>query len=639
MALACLICVGILGIAPAQAQVQINPGNDLLNQLVSGQIDVPELTQQLTRTGNIGQLDAQNLVSNIINNPSASLSSLGDVVNGVLTGQMNPQTALGLSSLGQLGNISNIQDFAQVFGNNLIQQGIQSALANSGLSGVAQQFGQILTTGGTANLVNSILTQAGVPAQVANLISAALGPALSAQLGGLAGIETALTQGLGGAVGTQSAQAALAALQASQQQQSQNQKTEAACGDCKDCCNCHKPISQNHKNIRAHMTREFESYRTWLVSTWYTDNMVPALMLMTNQMTTAALQQVEIFGMFLDAKHQLESQRLFQQMTAQAHKDYQPSEGLCEFGTATRSLAASERRADLGQIAFSQRLFNRQIGAGDITSVEGRTSDKASRLDQFLKEYCDKNDNGEGPEGKGGLEVLCKKTIPPERQNKDIDFTRTIDTPLTLDVDFTEASNSDDEKDIFALTSNLYAHDVPEKIIRTKLASSNGDIRPDAFPYYLDLRAITAKRSVAQNSVAAIAAMKSKGSSEVAPFIKKFIEQLGLTPEEINKLIGDEPSYFAQMEILTKKIYEDPKFYADLYDKPVNVERKIAAMEAIGLMQDRDIYKSLLRSEAILATYLETLLTPEQERVSSRLSKLVEAGDNERIEDEGGTAP
>lgn len=629
LALVCVIfsSAAFIFSSSTPAQAQNNPGNSLINQFVNGSVSPEELTRQMTATGNIGQLDAQKLVSNIVGNQGASLTGLGNVVDGVLNGSLNPQTALGLSTLNQLGKITNAQGLADVFSNPLVQQGLNAALQSAGAGKVTQQLKQIFGSAGAAGLATSLLTQAGAPAQVANMIGSLLGSQFMQAMGGLAGLTNAVQQALGGAASAQSAAQAMQGLQDAQQQQQQNAAYSGKCPQtCPNCCTCHDPIVQNHKNIRAHMTNEFEAYRTWLVSTWYPDNVVPALMIMTSQMTSAAIYQINILGSFLDAKHQLETQRLFQQMTAQANKDYQPSEGMCEFGTATRDLAASERRADLGQVAFSQRMLKRELGNGDVMTVEGDVSDMRSRLQQFLDEYCDKNDNGIGPENQGGLEVLCKKSIPAERQNKDIDYTRTVESALTLDVDFTQPSNTDDEKDIFALSNYLYANNPPDKVPFPKLANDEGKVRPDGYPLYLDLRSITAKRSVAQNSFAAIAALKSRGSKEVAPFIKKFVEQLGVDETEIHKLIGEEPSYFAQMEVLTKTIYEDPKFYADLYDKPANVERKLAAMEALGIMQDRDIYKSLLRSEAILAVYLESLLEPEQERVNSELRAITSTG-------------
>ena len=86
----------------------------------------------------------------------------------------------------------------------------------------------------------------------------------------------------------------------------------------------------------------------------------------------------------------------------------------------------------------------------------------------------------------------------------------------------------------------------------------------------------------------------------------------------------NEMSYYAQMEILAKRIYQRPEFYTNLYDKPANVKRKAAALQAIGMMLERDIYDSYLRSEAILSLILEARVTEEQASVENVLAKLSE---------------
>jgi hypothetical protein len=80
------------------------------------------------------------------------------------------------------------------------------------------------------------------------------------------------------------------------------------------------------------------------------------------------------------------------------------------------------------------------------------------------------------------------------------------------------------------------------------------------------------------------------------------------------------PSYYAQMEVLTKKIYQNPDFYTNLYDKPANVERKEVAMQAIGLMQKFDLFKSYLRTEASLSVLLETSIQDLQDKVQDQFA-------------------
>lgn len=388
--------------------------------------------------------------------------------------------------------------------------------------------------------------------------------------------------------------------------------------ECDACKNCPTLIHNNHVAIRAHVTSEFEQHRNWIVTTYFTENILPAMMKMSEQFATNMMQQVQIIGGFFDAKHQLETQRLFQQMTAKAHKDYHPSEGLCEIGTNIRSLASSERKSNLGQVAFANRMMQRQLLSGDNISTEGDVSDRRSRLNIFIKDFCNKNDNG------GGLGKVCEEGGKnPKQINMDVDYTSAIENKLTLEVDFTKDKTdkskiTDDEENVFALSTNLFGNEILSSISDILLADTN-NVPSDIAHWYLDLRAIAAKRSVAQNSFAAITAMKAQGDEEVAPFLKAILAESGVNPQDVEERLGEKPSYFAQMEVMTKDLYQNPKFYSNLYDKPANIERKGAALQAIELMQDRDIYKSLLRSEAVLAVLLETLLRKEHDRVANEI--------------------
>ncbi len=390
------------------------------------------------------------------------------------------------------------------------------------------------------------------------------------------------------------------------------------------CCPCRKPINDNHKKIRAHVTDEFIKHRDWMIDELFTKHILPAMALMTSQLATISIQQVQTVGSFFDAKHQLETQQLFQQLMAEAHRDYQPSEGLCEIGTNVRSLAASSRKSDLGYVAFANRIMARALRSNDTLSGGGANFDIKSRVNTFIKKHCNKTDNG------NGLNRLCEKGGGQKsRINKDTDFTRTIESKLTLDVDFTKdgaGKATDDEEDLFAFMSNIFGHKPTPLISKRILADGNGNPRVEAHRY-MNLRSLAAKRSVAQNSFAAMVSERAKGDKEVAPYLKKIVTELGIKDEDVHELLGEEPSYFAQMEVLTKKIYQNPTFYTELYDKPANVLRKGASIRAIGLMQDRDIYKSLLRSEAVLSVLLETMMHTENERVYRQLKLLSPDGD------------
>ncbi|MDB2682775.1 hypothetical protein N9Z27_00810 [Alphaproteobacteria bacterium] len=382
------------------------------------------------------------------------------------------------------------------------------------------------------------------------------------------------------------------------------------------------------QRLVTHSTSELAAQRIWMISVFWEDNVLPAMMLMSEQLTAVAIKQAQIIGSFIDAKHQMETQQVLQKMRAQAHKDYQPSVGMCEFGTGIKSLAASERRAEYNAYLLSQRAQDRHLGNAFTSARTGVDSDRENRIEQFKSTYCDTADNN------NGLSLLCDGgSAEPIRRNRDIDFARVVGFPLTLEVDFTNTDKSDDEEDILALSSNLYGHEV---FSRPGAKSLKGEedkkgVLSEMQKHYMDARSIIAKRSVAENSFNAITAMKSEGTEGSEKFLKAILSELGISDDEADAqlsdnvtpadhLLGDKPSYFAQMEVLGKKIYQNPDFYTNLYDKPANVERKKVAMQAIGLMQKFDLFKSYLRHEASMSVLLELAVIDLQDEVENEIN-------------------
>lgn len=407
-----------------------------------------------------------------------------------------------------------------------------------------------------------------------------------------------------------------------------------ACGICDSMSNIQvdQEVEQNmtdlHNDTRQiindHTDKDFEDYEKWLVEDYFKQRILPAMASMAEQMSAVAMQQMEILGTFLDAKHQLETQRLFQQLAAQAHKDYHPSEGMCTIGTAARSLAGADRNAEMTALILSRRSQERQLLNKNSSAHEGRKSDRKSRAEQFKTTYCDTNDNNQGLvgicAGSGGV----GGTAPADnRKNKDIDFTRTLWGPLTLNINLNDAQATEDETDVMALESNLYSHVVFEDVLANAQLKDNLANQQ----MLMNMRSIVAKRSVAENSFQALAAMKSQGTTDnagTAQYLQAAIQQLNgdITADQAKALIGENPSYYAQMEILTKKLLQDPQFFTDLYDKPANVARKGVALQAISLMQDRDFYKSNVRSEAILSVLLELEVMNAQKKVQDEVDRL-----------------
>ena len=336
---------------------------------------------------------------------------------------------------------------------------------------------------------------------------------------------------------------------------------------------------------------------------------------MTAEITTTMFAQVEMIGMFFDAKHQLESQRIFQKRTARAHKDYHPSEQMCEIGTFVRDLANTERRSDLTKTLMTEEMVTRSLATGDVQTVFGKSSDELTRLNQYIVNFCDIEDNYTQNN------FLCQGASgAAARQNKDINFTQTLDAPLSLNVDVLDPGASADEQNIFALLDYIFMHNA------YPFTSQSKSILLRYVIPYMDMRSVVAMRSVAQNSFANYIALKTAApaDSTSTPYLFALMREMGLADSEIIRELGARPSYFAQMEVLTKKIYQDPDFYANLYDKPANVKRLRAAMNAIKLMQDRDIHDSLMRREMLLSMILELKLRKKQANLTDTIRNVTQ---------------
>ena len=585
---------------------------------------INDVTQRITNAralngglNGLGSDGIKDIVTNLQKNLSLNTNgSAAELLQQVALNNMPGDLAKSLSTIKGLGDISGLD-----MGNlGDLTKGLQDAL------------GKLNSVGELSKILNMKDLNGFLTAQGADMLAKALqvvgGQTINNFLkeAGIEALSNAIQQIVGKIPGlTELLKSLFGSNPKNLSKSSQDQPADEVCGS---CCTCGAPITNNHIRIRGHMTSQMQLHRTWIVTQFfemYNDDpekpqgFLQALQLMTNQLSAIGYAQVGMIGAMFDAKHQMETQRLFQVLTARAHKDYQPSAEMCTFGTNMRGLISADRLATMGQAALAARMRQRQLLTGDNLAREGIDSDAESRFRHFAKTYCGKEDNGQFAAG-GGLGLLCEST-DPGRVNRDADFYSTVERNLTLEVDFTDAAMSEDEEDVMALSANLFANDVLPLIEATYLMTGN---KPsENAERIMELRSIAARRAVAQNSFAAIAALRSAPTygvnmaAEVAPFMRSILENLGVKPKDIDAYIGKNPSYLAQMEVLTKLLYQNPDFYTNLYDKPANVERIRTVIDAVGLIQDRDTYKSLIRGEAILATLIETMLRAEEEQVDN----------------------
>lgn len=387
---------------------------------------------------------------------------------------------------------------------------------------------------------------------------------------------------------------------------------------------------------------------------------------MARELSAIMSMQTFIIGKFFDARIQLATQRKIQELQARAHKDYHPSDQMCRIGTFVRSIAHAESKSELDKKALNRILLNQYLGMQNSTAAGTAIVNNEAKRFAFARKYCDPKDAG------GALEQVCEgadvgNIVDIDRKNKDIDYSRTLALPLTLQIDFTDTTATNDEEDIIALSKNLY-------FPKAFQFSDGGGINKRTEPHY-DSRSFASKMSVAHSTFINIVGMKSSApegqpttATATSPppgpmgtgsilenvmrdppvtgpmtplrttrdtptvlaedsgwaYMKAMMREFGVTNDaEIDQILGERPSYYAQMEVLTKKIYQHPNFYTNLYDKPTNVKRIGAAIDAITIMNQRDRFESHLRHEMLSAVLLEEELKRSAEDVNSQIQESI----------------
>lgn len=370
-------------------------------------------------------------------------------------------------------------------------------------------------------------------------------------------------------------------------------------------------------------TERIGQHQEFVWQLWF-DNFLPVWQDAAEQLTTVMVWHTFAIGAFIDAKHQLETQTLFQERTAEIHKRYHPSVGMCVFGTNIRSLAASERNSRLVTHTLNQRLLDRQLGTEGGSAVTSVHSEQDSRVRYFIEHVCDRFDNNRISDNPAsGFAEICETEPRDEGTvNLDLDFTRLIMNPRTLNVDFVNTGDPDNEwgTHVFNLAANLYGHKVPRSLNIGATTETGKQSQA------LNIRSTVAKRSIAQTSFSAIVGLKARGTEgsgedNTLEYMTMLLQELGLDEDEVTEFIGERPSYYAQLEVLAKKIYQNPDFYRELYDKPENTKRKSVAMQAIASMLDREMFDSQLRAEAMISQLLELKVIKAQDEVEDSFSR------------------
>ena len=360
----------------------------------------------------------------------------------------------------------------------------------------------------------------------------------------------------------------------------------------------------------------FRMLRDQLLSVeWWRLGVEPLAKTMALELSTHAAVQLSQIGAFMDGRNIAGAQLDMQILNAKSIKRHIPSVSMCKFASLNKSIAKADTRANMVQAVLSEFSMKRVLGEGQTIGAL-KSTDTSSRIKLALERHCSPQEFG------GEMDFVCPAGTGANGYTyKDINYTEAVEVPKTInfsvDGEVTIPANSDEITNVLAMKQFLYNAETPSRIGVRRLAH-NYDSNQGK---YLKWRGTVAKRSVAENSFDTLIGMKATSGVAADNQYRAHLATLGVSAAEIDLMSKAAPSYWAQMEHLTKTLYQTPEFYANLYDNPGNVMRQSASMEAISLMQMRDYYESLIRSEMALALLLDGEVAKEQDALNNALSK------------------
>lgn len=371
--------------------------------------------------------------------------------------------------------------------------------------------------------------------------------------------------------------------------------------------------SRTRANVKSFIDEQFAKHKTFLVDKFWKERLLPAFQSYTQQESASGQQATTTRASIADAETANTLTREAGQDQVEQAEIHAPDPQACAVASGARTTAVAQARAqEVSQEVVAQSA-DRRLGRSELTAEDPAETDRRERREVFTKNFCDPAAWG------GAFKDQCKTA--GKLKDRDIDYRKTLDEPWTLEIrpDFAEqdpASWTEDEISVDALRQNLFGHEVYPRPTRDEFKQYNVRVG------YLNQRALEAKRSVAEYSLQSLIGEKSEASPEAKQWLEATLQNLGITMDaEMQAKIKDKPSYYAIMEVLGKRMYQDPNFYNQLIKPGPQVAQTQASLQAVNLMQMRDVYDSMLRSELILSLIVEMELDGQQAVVQSQTNQ------------------
>ncbi len=301
-----------------------------------------------------------------------------------------------------------------------------------------------------------------------------------------------------------------------------------------------------------------------------------------SQISTSRIKSLEIRATTFEAQKNDDAKRIIQEQKAKSLSEHHPSEELCKFASVLGGRALAKNNSD---VTFSEGIRSVRYAVAQSTPV---MADEKAMSGSIVTEILCREANHE--DSNASMLEICGTT------------TGDIDKP---DIgDLIHKGNWDDtDRDAAVETVNtLFASNRPYQFPSDRLDSDKGR------ESYMNHRSVMSREMLGSYCTLNLDKDKMGGSDTALPYLRALLEDLNISVDEIDSMLGTNPSLYTQRKVLLM-VANQPQIGNDITDNKENILRisnmiegyKLSAMyEALDVMYCNQMEAAQLFTDELL---------------------------------------
>lgn len=354
-------------------------------------------------------------------------------------------------------------------------------------------------------------------------------------------------------------------------------------------------LSDNARVEIVSRLEELQSNVTSGLSEWWNKHFHVALKDMTKELHRAKIEQTIAVGKMLDAQMTNETLAILDKYQAEARKEMQPSDGLCQMeAVATEQTKSQEISTGIVQAwsyenqvrglntvvpmktADSGGLIGTAYAADNdepdimVASAAGKAAERREMWKEYRRYFCNPSAGDQG----------C--ILPGRLAGQHIDIPNLLwGNAQTIDM-----SNKDVRRTVEAAQRYLIMPSTMDPIPSPLIDTKKGEVRAEALEQMLRRRSHLARINTIYNTVGNPLAERVK-TSKIN--LQSMRTEAGIPPGDA----ATEASYREIQEAMNRDRFQDPEFLARMVADPKQLIREQGAINTMKMQQMNDLYKRL----------------------------------------------